>query len=153
MQNRLLELDRNGKEVWQMDRPMFDVFRGRKLRNGEVVFITAQGQLTRMDPKTNKTLATFSVGQMGSQFGNFEVLANGNFLIPVYGNQRVVEFDPTGKQVWQAAFQWPTSAQRLPNGHTLVTSQIGRRVAELDRNGQEVWSYAAEGQVYTAHRR
>ena len=154
LQNRLAEYDRKGAEVWHMDRPNFDIFRGRKLRNGEVVFITAQGMLTRYDPKNNKTLGTFHVGPMGSQFGNFEVLPNGHFLIPVYGNQQVIEFDPNGKQVWQARVQWPTSVQRLPNGNTLVGSQISRRVVEIDRNGHETaWSYAAEGQVFMAHRR
>ncbi|MCI0461213.1 MAG: PQQ-binding-like beta-propeller repeat protein [Gemmataceae bacterium] len=153
MQNRLAEFDAKGTQVWNMDRPTSDIFRGKKLRTGEVVFITAQGLLTRLDPKTNKTLVSFNVGPMGSQFGTFEVLSNGNYLIPVYGGGRVVEFDPKGQQVWQAPFQWPTSAQRLPNGNTLVTSQIGRRVAELDRKGKELWSHAVEGQVYTAQRR
>jgi hypothetical protein len=153
MQNRLAEYDRKGTEVWHMDRPNFDIFRGRKLRNGEVVFITAQGQLTRLDPKTNKALGSFHVGPMGSQFGNFDVLPNGHFLIPVYGNQQVIEFDPNGKQVWQVRVQWPTSVQRLPNGNTLVGSQVSRRVIEVDRNGTEVWSYAAEGQVFMTRRR
>ncbi len=154
MQNRLIEYNRKGDEVWRMDRPMFDVFRGRKLRNGEVVFITAQGVLTRIDPRNNnRTLASFNVGPMGSQFGDFEVLPNGNFLVPVYSAQQIIEFDPRGQKRWHAAFQWPTSAQRLPNNNTLVTSQVGRKVAEVDRNGREVWTYQAEGQVYTAQRR
>ncbi len=153
MQNRLAEYDRKGTEVYQMARPNYDIFRGRKLRNGEVVFITAQGVLTRIEPRTNKVLTTFNVGPMGSQFGSFEVLPNGNYLVPVYGNQRVIEFDATGKQVWQAQVQWPTSVQRLPNGNTLVGSQISRRVVELDRKGQEVWSHTAEGQVFMVRRR
>jgi hypothetical protein len=157
LQNRLLELDAKGNEVYQYDRPMFDIFRGRKLRNGEVVFITAQGVLTRVDPKTNKTLGTFNVGPMGSQFGSFEVLPNGNFLVPVYGTQEVVEFDPKGEAKWRAnvstLVQWPTSAQRLPNGNVLVSSQVSRRIVEIDRSGREVWSHNADGQVFMVHRR
>jgi hypothetical protein len=154
MQNRLVEYDAKGNQVYSMDRAQFDIFRGQKLRNGDVVFITAQGILTRLDPKNNnKVLKSFNIGQLGSQFGNFEVLPNGNYLVPVYGNQRVVEFDPNGKQVWSANIQNPTSAQRLPNGNTLVSSQVTRRVVELDRNGQEVWSFQGEGQVFMARRR
>jgi hypothetical protein len=71
----------------------------------------------------------------------------------VYGNQRVVEFDPTGKQVWSVNVQLPTAAQRLPNGNTLVSSLSARRVIEYNRDGQEVWSYQTEGQVFMARRR
>jgi hypothetical protein len=155
LQNRLLELDAKGNEVYQFNRPSFDIFRGRKLRDGDVVFITAQGVLTRIDPRANnKVKLSFSVGQMGSQFGSFEVLPNGNYLIPVYNLQEVIEFDAKGTVKWRARTPWPTSAQRLPNGHTLVASQSSRRVVELDRNGRESgWSYPAEGQVFMARRR
>ncbi|HYT90373.1 MAG TPA: PQQ-binding-like beta-propeller repeat protein [Gemmataceae bacterium] len=153
MQNRLAEYNPKGEEVWHMDRQNFDIFRGRKLRNGEVVFITNAGLLTRLDPKTQKVVGSFQVGPMGSQFGNFELLPSGNFLVPVYNSQQVIEFDPTGKQVWQAKVQWPTSVQRLPNNNTLVGSQISRRVVEIDRNGDQRWDHGAEGQVFMARRR
>ena len=153
MQNRLVEYDRKGTEVYHMDRPTFDIFRARKVRNGDVVFITAQGVLTRLNPRTNKVVRTFNVGQMGSQFGSFEVLPNGNYLIPVYTTQEVIEFDANGKRLKSAKAQWPTSAQRLPNGNTLIGSQINRRVIELDRTGREVWAYDAGGQVFMVRRR
>jgi outer membrane protein assembly factor BamB len=151
--NRLVEYDRKGNEVYHLDRPAFDLFRGRKLRNGEIVFITSSGTLTRIDPRTNKTLVTFPVGSLGSQYGSFEVLPNGNYLVPVGGANQVVEFDPKGKQVWSAAVQWPTSVQRLPNGSTLVGSQIGRQVLVVDRTGRTVWNHKAEGQVFMVQRR
>jgi hypothetical protein len=162
MQNRLLELDAKHNEVYQYDRPTFDIFRGRKLRDGDVVFITAQGVLTRIDPRANnKVKHSFGVGQIGSQFGSFEVLPNGNYLIPVYTTQEVVEFDAKGTAKWRASvkdfIQFPTSVQRLPNGNTLVSSQTNRAgrasVVEIDRNGKEVWSHVADGQVFMAHRR
>jgi hypothetical protein len=153
MQNRLVEYDRKGGEVYHLDRPTFDIFRGRKLRNGDVVFITAQGVLTRLNPRTNKTVHTFNVGQMGSQFGSFDVLPNGNYLIPVYSTQEVVEFDASGRRLKSIKVPWPTSAQRLPNGNTLVSSQISRRVVEFDRTGQEVWAHPADGQVFMSRRR
>jgi HEAT repeat protein len=152
--NRLVEFDRKGNEVYHLDRPASDLMRAQKLRNGEVVFITASGQLSRLDPRTNKTLVSFNVGAPGSQYGSFEVLPNGNYLVPVCGTtHRVVEFDPKGKQVWSAAVEWPTSVQRLPNGNTLVGSQIGRRLLVVERTGRVVWEHRAEGQVFMVRRR
>jgi hypothetical protein len=152
--NRLVEYDRKGHEVYHLNRPGFDLLRGQKLPNGEVVFITSSGELTRLDPRTNKTLVSFNVGRLDSQYGSFEVLPNGNYLVPVCGTtHRVVEFDPKGKQVWSAAVQWPTSVQRLPNGNTLVGSQVGRCVLVVDRTGAVVWRHNADGQVFMVRRR
>jgi hypothetical protein len=158
LQNRLLELDIKGNTVYQYDRPMFDIFRGRKLRDGDVVFITAQGVLTRIDPRANnKVKHTFNIGAVGSQFGSFEVLPNGHYLIPAYATQQVVEFDARGDMKWHInvgkLVPRPTSVQRLPNGNVLLSSQLSNRVVEIDRNGEAQWTHNADGQVFMAHRR
>jgi hypothetical protein len=152
MQNRLLELDRQGKEVFNLQRA-HDIFRARKLRGGDVVFITNVGTLTRINGATQKQVKSFGVGQVGNLFGNFEVLANGNVIVPQYHNNQIVEFNADGQSIWSAHVPWPTSVTRLANGHTLVASQNNRRVVELDRNGREIWSHNAEGMVFQASRR
>jgi hypothetical protein len=154
MQNRLAEIDRAGKEVFAFNRPQHDIFRGLKLRNGEVVFVSNTGILTRLDGKTQREVKSFQVGQVGNLFGSIDVLPNGHVLVPQYGAQRVVEYDGSGRQVWQATVQLPNSVSRLANGHTLVTSLNTRMVVELDRNGREVWSYTSDGQtLFQARRR
>jgi hypothetical protein len=156
MQNRLVELDRTGKEVWAYSRPgnNHDMLRGLKLRNGDVVFITNQGMLTRMDSRTLRDIKSFPVGHVGNLFGSFDVLPNGNVLVPQFGQHRVVEFDGNGREIWQAQVQLPNSVMRLPNGHTLVSSLNTRQIVELDRNGRDVWSYTIDGQtLFQARRR
>jgi hypothetical protein len=144
--NRLIEIDRGGKEVWVMQRPQYDILRGFKVKNGDVVFITNNGSLSRIDSRTQKVLKSFAVGQVSYLFGSIDVLPSGNVLVPQFNNQRVVEFDGNGREVWQAKVHWPNSVMRLPNGNTLVSSMNMRRVAEVDRAGREVWVFAAEGQ-------
>jgi HEAT repeat protein len=152
MQNRLLEIDRDQNEVWSLPRQQHDIMRGRKLRNGEVIFITNLGVLTRLNPKT-KEEKSFNVGQVQVLFGSIDVLPNGHVLLPEFHTNRVVEYDTNGKAVNHINVQWPNSAVRLPNGHTLVASQNARRVIEFNRSGEEVWSYQCDGAVFNAHRR
>ncbi|MFO0969559.1 MAG: HEAT repeat domain-containing protein [Gemmataceae bacterium] len=155
MQNRLLEMDRMGKEIYTIDRPGHDIFRARKLRSGDVAFVTNTGQYVRMDPKTKAVVKSFAVGQIPVLFGSIDVLASGHVVVPDFNRHRVVEFDADGKEV--KAFnvlQFPNSVQRLPNGNTLVSSQNTRRVVEYDRTGTEVWSHnITDGQPFVAHRR
>jgi hypothetical protein len=157
MQNRLVEYDRNKKEVFTLQRQNFDIFRAHKHRNGEIVYITNNGNngvLVRVDAN-QKEKKSFAVGQFGSLFGSIDVLPNGHVLVPLFQEHRVVEYDADGKQVAQiTGVQLPTGVQRLPNGNTIITSLNTRRVVEFDRNGREVWNFnQANGQIFNAHRR
>jgi hypothetical protein len=146
LQNGLYEYDSEGKEVFGMQHNMTTIFRGRKLTNGDVVYITNQGLFVRMD-KTQKQLMTFKIGQLNIIYGNIEELPNGNLLTPLYNQARVAEYDNTGKQVSTLAVNLPVSAQRLPNGNTLVASYTGGRIVELDNMGREVWNLNVDAQV------
>jgi hypothetical protein len=155
MQNRLIEMDRTGKELWAIDRPGHDIFRAKKLRSGEVAFVTNTGMYVRMDPKTKAVAKQFPVGQIPVLFGSFDVLGNGHVVVPDFNRHRVVEFDAEGKEVKSFnVMQFPNSVQRLPNGNTLVSSQNTRKLSEYDRAGTEVWSHSiTDGQPFNVRRR
>jgi hypothetical protein len=152
MQNRLLEIDRQGNEAFALTRPNHDILRARKLRSGDVVIVTNNGTCLRIDGKSQKVQKTFHVGQM-VLFGSIDVLADGGLLIPDFQQNRVVEFNADGRQIKTFTVQWPNSVMRLPNGHTLVGSQNTSRLAEFDRAGREVWSHTLEGMPLNARRR
>ena len=144
-QNRLVEYDREHREVFSFNRPFNDIFRARKLRNGEVVFVTNAGQLTRMEPVKQTTIKTFRVGNLGILFGSIDVLPDGGVLVPNYSLGQVVEYDADGQQRFQFAARTPNSVMRLPNGNTLVGSQSSGRVVEFNRTGVEVSSINTSG--------
>jgi HEAT repeat protein/outer membrane protein assembly factor BamB len=151
MQGRLIEIDRNKNEVWSYQRPNFDIFRARKLPNGEVAFAT-NTQFFRMDPKTQKINSSFNITPLQLVFGAMDVLPNGNVLLGHWQQNRVNEYDKTGAQVNNVQFAWANSVVRLPNGNNLVSSYNQRRVAEFKGN-QSVWEYQAEGIVFVSRRR
>ena len=65
-------------------------------------------------------------------------------MIPLYSQNKVVEYDADGKSVWEAKINLPTSVFRLPNGNTLVASRANTKIYELNRDGKEIWSYTVE---------
>jgi hypothetical protein len=153
--NGVSEYDPTGKEVFHYNRNnnIADLYRGRKLKNGDVVVITNQGNVITVDGKTQKETGNFKIDFLGNLYGTVQELDNGNLVIPLYSRGMVAEYDNTGKQVWTAQFPNPSSAQRLANGNTLVTSQLQSKIAELDNTGREVWSTTVDGNVYLARRR
>jgi hypothetical protein len=155
MQNRIVEVNRGAKTektLVNSVRPNEAIFRAVKTKNGDLVYVTNQGSLNRLNSK-GAIVKQFQVAPIAVAFGNFDVLPNGNVLIPDYQNSRVVEYDTSGNQVNQTLTSQPNSAKRLPNGNTLVGSLSSHRVSEVNRAGQVVWSYGAEGQVFSARRR
>ena len=153
LQNRLLEIDRATKaERVILTRPSLDIFRAKRTKAGDIVYVTNSGLCVRVSADGTRT-KQFQGPNMPVIFGSIDVLPNGNLILPDFQGRRVVEYDINGNQVAQINTEWPSAASRLPNGNTLVSSQNTRRVIEYNRDGQEVWSHTVEGQVFNAHRR
>ncbi len=141
-QGQIIEIDKAGKEVLNINRMNFwDIVSATRLRNGEIVYVTQQGQVTRMDKDGKKEIKHFQTNTGGGIYylGHIDVLPNEHVVVPVYSFNKVTEYDGNGKEVWSAAITQPVSAKRLPNGNTLVSSLNPPRVVELDRGGKVVW--------------
>jgi hypothetical protein len=134
--NQMLEVTPNKNVVYTIDRgPALFLFSARKLRNGHVVCMSAQGQVTEIDPQTKKDVRSFNLGPGG--WCGVEGLPNGHLLVAqmAQGQGLIREFDAQNKSCWEAKYQGVFRATRLPNGHTLGVSMTTRRVGEFDRSG------------------
>lgn len=149
--NQLLEVNREGKELTTINRPQHDILAAVKTRNGEFACVLNTQRFVRLD-NTGKELKSFGIGAVHN-YVQFDMLPNGNVLIPQQGNNKVVEFDPSGKSVWEVTTNFPFASQRLSNGRTLVTSINMNQVYELDRSGKQVWQANLPGPSWRARRR
>jgi HEAT repeat protein len=153
--SQVLETDREGRDEELVARPG-DIAGAVRLPNRRVVVVTTDGQCVFYDAGREARSFALSGGTVQATGFSFEVLPNGNVLVPHYPWDKVVEYDPEGRAVWEASVRSPGSAQRLPNGNTLVTSRfVGRAgsVLEVDREGQAVQEYRQDGRVLKAQRR
>ena len=65
----------------------------------------------------------------------------GNLLLAFGYQNKVVEYDPSGKEVWNFACKGAWSAEKLPNGHVLIAGYYEKKVLEVDHKKNVVWSY------------
>jgi hypothetical protein len=152
---QVLEVDRNGSEVFSWSPPTaVRIMKATKLDNGDMALLTTEPRVIRLDA-SGKELSSFPVQLAMRLFGGrLHMLRNGRVLVPHNAENKVVEYDPQGKVLWQVAVEEPIAAWRLPNGHTLVTSMSERRAIEFDRAGHEVWTYrSTTSRVTRAFRR
>jgi len=143
--NGLLEVTKDGKEVFTYNRNQWDIITGARAADGSCAIMTQNGQIIRIDSKGKET-KTFHIGQP-TWNSNIEMLPGGRILVPMHNINKVVEYDSDGKQVWEAAVQWPQSVQRLPNGNTLVASANTQKIVELNRAGRVVWEHKTTNQM------
>jgi len=127
------------------------IMKAQMLETGEIACVTTSPRFVRFDA-SGKELQSIPVNVQTSG-GRIDVLPNGHVLVPEMRNNRVAEYDPSGKVVWQVPFNQPIAAVRLANGDTLVTSYNEPRAVELDRTGKEVWEYKTNTRVTRAFRR
>jgi hypothetical protein len=158
---QLLEVDRAGKEVWSYSYPDGPgIMKAQRLANGDIALIVNPGIMRgtiepvflRLNPTADKELTRFAVGQRTSG-GRIDVMSNGHILIPMRDDNRLVELDASGKEVWKVDHPQPISAVRLPNGHTLINSYSEFRTVEVDAAGKVVWEYKADSRINRTFRR
>jgi HEAT repeat protein len=157
--SQLLEVDKDGKEVYSYSRPDGSIFmRAAKLRDGDIACIVqlggVQARYVRLTPsgRSFKEIKSWQV-QVRTFGGRLEVLPNGHVLIPEMDSNRVVEYDAGGRSVWEVTLDQPIAAVRLANGNTLVTLMQANRAVEVDRAGKEIWQFKTDTRVNRAIRR
>jgi HEAT repeat protein len=139
--NQLLEVDRAGREVFSIPRPMNDVIIARRLRDGPIVCVTSRRQVLRLDA-AGAELKSFTIP--AAMTNGIEVLPDGHVLACVLWMNKVTEFDGDGRAVWEATMTQPMAACRLPGGNTLVAlQQWPAKVVEIDRQGKQVGEFTA----------
>jgi HEAT repeat protein len=148
--NLLLLVDRGGREILKIERG-HDIMSARRLANGQMVVVTSNRQILRLD-RTGKQLKATTIPNVF--YNQNEILNNGNVLVPLGWNNRLIEYNSDGKEVWSANTPQPMHAVRLPNGNTLVASQNWPyKTHELDKTGKQVAETLTNIYVFRVRRR
>jgi HEAT repeat protein len=133
--NSLVEVDREGKQVYAVQRINEYLLGAAKLRDGTIAYLNNAGRYVRMD-STGKEVKSFNVQNIG--FNSAEILPNDHVLVSVQALGKVIEYSPDAKAVWEATIQHSGIPHRLPNGNTLVPNVNAMKITELDRAGKVV---------------
>jgi HEAT repeat protein len=133
--NKLMEVDRAGNEVFSITRPN-DVIMARRMRDGQIILVSTMRQCIRMDT-TGKQLKSFPL-QWAWQTG-VDILPNGHVIIPATWMNKVTEYDAEGKTVLDLNANQPYAATRLRNGNLLMApQQWPSELIETDSMGKQL---------------
>jgi len=83
------------------------------------------------------TASTSSHGQ----FRHVRMTKNKTIMVGLFAEQKVVEFDLEGKEVWSVDAPSAWSAIRLHNGNTLISGDGKGYTREVNPKGETVWEF------------
>jgi hypothetical protein len=75
------------------------------------------------------------------QFRRARVTADGTYLVGVFGQGYVVEYDKNFKEIWNYKIKLPWSVLRLENGNTLITDEADWLTREVNPKSETVWEF------------
>jgi outer membrane protein assembly factor BamB len=80
--------------------------------------------------------------------------ADGYRIIVDYSGKYIIEYDPSGKEVWRrnALPGPPSDCRRLSDGRILLALSDTQSVVEIDREGEVIWSVKLDGRPTCAER-
>lgn len=145
--NRFVELDENGKMVWEFQPPSTTVI-FQVLSNGNIVFGYG-GNPTGVREITSRGVTVFDYVSKSTQVFGCERLPNGNTLVAEQGPCQAVEVNPKGEVVHvtplhtnqENAHLQVRNIHQLANGNILAAHEGEGAVREVDPSGKVVWEY------------
>ncbi len=148
--SNVVEIDRQGKEVWRYDAGKNDkgeqveIHAFRRLPNGRTMIAESGKQRIIEVDKAGKIVHTIAL-QVDHPHPHRDTrlvrpTPEGTYLVAHEGDAKVREYDSTGKVVWSYDIGTKVySAVRLKNGNTLLGTGDGHSVVEVDRDKRVVW--------------
>ena len=145
--NRMLELDAEGKIVWEHKPPSIAVM-FQVLTNGHILYAYG-GHPTGVREVTREGAEVWNYVSQCPQVLGCERLPNGNTLLAEQGPCRAVEVNPQGQVVQVTPLRTSHESyhlqvrniHKLANGNILAAHEGEGAVREVDPAGKVVWEY------------
>jgi len=139
---KVIEVDHNGKQVWQLN--VKSPWGCQGLPNGNRLISSYTGKFVAEYEQDGNEV--WKVERLPGNAMGLHRLDNGNTLVACSTSNHVVEYRRDGSIAWDVAIAGrPVDVERLENGRTLVALEAndqGRKVVEVDRKGKIVWQIA-----------
>jgi hypothetical protein len=145
------EITADKKLIWNYDAPKgcevhvaqpIGLDRVMIVQNGEPAKLMVINIVTGRTEK-EFVLPTGNPHPTHTQFRRVQMTKAGTFLAAHHDQNKVVEYDADGKEIWSVAVPNPWDAVRLNNGNTLVSSH-NSFVREVNPKGETVWEFGQQ---------
>jgi hypothetical protein len=150
--NAVIEVDKDGKEVFRYNNTNGLSFAAAKLKSGDYGILSSTGQFQVVNSE-GKEVKSFKTATTRSIYGSVVLPDGGVVLLDSSAPGKVREYDAEGKETFEATVTGATGVSKLPNGNILVTCASANTIVELDRDGKEVAKHTVDNRPVRAYGR
>jgi len=114
---------------------------------------------TKNDKLLRAVVIPTTVKEPHDMFRHVRMTRAGTLLVPHLAENKVCEYDISGKLLWSVQAPSPWHAERLDNGDTLIAGDWHHYAREVNPTGKTVWEFSQKdlpsmplGNIHTANR-
>lgn len=139
--NHLYVIDAKGNPTFTHNYTMNSILAAKRFRDGSMAYVSYGGHYVRLD-RTGKEMRNFYIPNWGLYSPNgAELLPGDRVVLTESRMNKVIEFGPDGKAVWECSVMNPLVPFVLNNGNVLVPGNNQQTIYEIDRKGKIVKEY------------
>ncbi len=137
--NKIVEVTRNGNEIFSFSYPNETILAACKTRTNEYALLSYNGAFLKLDSKGNEVSKSRIPFPTNFGINGGAITQNDRVLVSIPTVNKIMEFDFTGKPTWEATITTPGIPAKLSTGNVVAPSLNGSKIVEIRMDGKIIY--------------
>jgi hypothetical protein len=140
--NKIVEVSRNGNEIFSFSYPNETILAACKTRTNEYALLSYNGVFLKLDSKGNEVSKSRIPFPTNFGINGGAITQNDRVLVSIPTLNKIMEFNFSGQATWESTITMPGIPTKLPNGNLVAPSLNGSKIVEIQMDGKIIYESA-----------
>ena len=140
--NKIVEVGRNGNEIFSFSYPNETILAACKTRTNEYALLSYNGVFLKLDSKGNEVSKSRIPFPTNFGINGGAITQNDRVLVSIPTLNKIMEFNFSGQATWESTITMPGIPTKLPNGNVVAPSLNGSKIVEIQMDGKIIYESA-----------
>ena len=140
--NKIVEVGRNGNEIFSFSYPNETILAACKTRTNEYALLSYNGVFLKLDSKGNEDSKSRIPFPTNFGINGGAITQNDRVLVSIPTLNKIMEFNFNGQSTWESTITMPGIPTKLPNGNVVAPSLNGSKIVEIQMDGKIIYESA-----------
>lgn len=140
--NKIVEVGRNGNEIFSFSYPNETILAACKTRTNEYALLSYNGVFLKLDSKGNEVSKSRIPFPTNFGINGGAISQNDRVLVSIPTLNKIMEFNFSGQATWESTITMPGIPTKLPNGNVVAPSLNGSKIVEIQMDGKIIYESA-----------
>ena len=140
--NKIVEVGRNGNEIFSFSYPNETILAACKTRTNEYALLSYNGVFLKLDSKGNEVSKSRIPFPTNFGINGGAITQNDRVLVSIPTLNKIMEFNFSGQSTWESTITMPGIPTKLLNGNVVAPSLNGSKIVEIQMDGKIIYESA-----------